>query len=50
MEENHKLEKINYDDLYVIFSYCNLSPEHFNYNKDDSLSKEAKEFMDEIYK
>ena len=49
MEENYKLEKINYDDLYVISSYCNLSPEHFNYNKDDLLSKEAKEFMDEIY-
>lgn len=48
IEENYKDNSINYDDLFVIFGYGNLSPESFGYEKENSLSDEAKKFMEQL--
>ena len=48
IEENYKNKEINYDDLFVIFGYGNLKPESFGYEMDNSLSDEAKKFMEQL--
>lgn len=50
VEENYENREINYDDLMVIFSYCNQSPEEFGYKQDDSLSDSALQFLNELNK
>lgn len=40
-EENYKNSLINFDDLTVLFSYCNLEPQDFGYEEDE-LTDEAK--------
>jgi Zn-dependent peptidase ImmA (M78 family) len=40
-EENYKNLSTNFDDLTVLFSYCNLSPQDFGYEEDE-LTDEAK--------
>ena len=48
LEENRKLNKIDYDELHVIFSYCDKSPEYFGYYKEDLLSDEDISFMNKL--
>lgn len=40
-EENYKNSSINFNDLIVLFSYCNLEPQDFGYEEDE-LTDEAK--------
>lgn len=40
-EENYKNSLINFDDLTVLFSYCNLEPQDFGYEEEE-LTDEAK--------
>lgn len=48
LEENRKLNKIDYDELHVIFSYCDKAPEYFGYYKEDLLSDEDISFMNKL--
>lgn len=41
VEENFKNGNTSYDDLIVLFSYCDLTPQDFGYEEDD-LSEDAK--------
>ena len=50
IEENYEKKEINYDDLMVIFGYCNQSPEEFGYKQDESLSDSALQFLEELNK
>ncbi|MEJ6949398.1 ImmA/IrrE family metallo-endopeptidase [Natronospora cellulosivora (SeqCode)] len=50
IKENYKDNKINYDDLLVVLGYGNLRPEKFGYEIDNSLSDEAKNFMEQLDK
>ena len=50
VEENYERGLINYDDLVVIFSYCNMLPSHFGYKQDNSLSESALQFLNELNK
>ena len=47
IEENYKNSNITFDDLVVIFSYCDSSPENFSYEEDE-LSDGAKALMEKI--
>lgn len=50
LEENYENGAITYDDLTVIFGYCNQTPQNFGYQSDESLSDSALQFMDELNK
>jgi len=50
VKENFERGEIDFDDLFVIFSYCNMTPEDFGYNQDENLSASAKQFFDELSK
>lgn len=42
IKENYDNLLINYDDLTVLFSYCNAIPEDFGYEEDEELTDAAK--------
>jgi hypothetical protein len=48
IEENYKNNNISFDDLTVIFGYCNLEPGYFGYEEDEELSEDAKSLMEEL--
>ncbi|MFW6282357.1 MAG: ImmA/IrrE family metallo-endopeptidase [bacterium] len=48
IEENYDNKEINYDDLIVIFGYGNLNPKSFGYEENNSLSNEAKKFVEQL--
>ena len=50
IEENYRNNKINYDDLIVVFGYCNLMPEDFGYEEDELLSEAAKSLLEKLNK
>ncbi|NPV44824.1 MAG: ImmA/IrrE family metallo-endopeptidase [Firmicutes bacterium] len=47
IEENFKNGNTTFDDLIVLFGYCNLSPQDFGYEEDE-LSDGAKALMERI--
>lgn len=47
IEVNFKNKSTTYDDLVVLFGYCDLSPEDFGYEEDE-LTDSAKALMDKI--
>ena len=47
IEANYKNKNTTYDDLVVLFGYCDLSPEDFGYEEDE-LTDSAKALMDKI--
>ena len=47
IEENYKNNYTTFDDLIVLFGYCNLSPEDFGYEEDE-LTDGAKVLMERI--
>lgn len=47
IEENYKNKDTSFDDLIVLFSYCDLEPKEFGYEEEE-LTESAKAFMEKI--
>lgn len=50
IEGNYERDDITFDDLSVLFSYCNSTPEKFGYKENGILSENAKSLLEKLNK
>lgn len=50
LDDNYNKKIASFNDLLVIFSYCNLTPEDFGYEEDELLSEGAKSLLESLNK
>lgn len=50
LNDNYNKKVTSFNDLLVIFSYCNLTPEDFGYEEDESLSEGARSLLESLNK